>query len=64
MGSPLKSKDLPLAKQNLNAIFEPREPEYLDADNSENRFRSVWLNHPNITNFPVAQLYKLANTFA
>ena len=64
MGSPLNSRDLPLANQNLNVIFEPREPEYLDAEISENRFRSVWLNHPNITNFPVAQLYKLANTLA
>ena len=36
----------------------------MDAEISENRFRSVWLIHPNITNFPVAQLYKLANTLA
>ena len=64
MGSSLKSKNLSLANQNLNVIFEPREPEYLDAEISENRFRSVRLNHPNITNFPVAQLYKLANTLA
>ena len=64
MGSSLKSKNLSLANQNLNVIFEPREPEYLDAEISENKFRNVWLNHPNITNFPVAQLYKLANTLA
>ena len=41
-GSPLKSKDLPLANQNLSFIFEPREPGYLDGELSENRFRSVW----------------------
>ena len=29
--SPLKSKDLTLANQKLNIIFEPRKPEYLDA---------------------------------
>lgn len=63
-GSPIKAKDLPLASQDLNVIFEPQPREFQNAAGHQDIFRNVWLNHPNLDYFPVSQLFSYANKVA
>lgn len=40
-GSPINTKDLPLANQDLNVIFEPRPRDFQNAAGKQNIFKNV-----------------------
>ncbi|XP_061176026.1 uncharacterized protein LOC133184977 [Saccostrea echinata] len=60
-GSPIKANDLPLAGE-VDVSYDPRPRAYRNMPGYPDTFRNVWLNHPNISNLAVSQIFPLANT--
>ena len=64
-GSPIKAVNLPLAEiKGTSVSFDPRPVEYRKRDGYSVYFRSIWVNHKNISSLPISQLYPPANMYA
>lgn len=61
-GSPIKAKDLPLANDTIDVVFDPRPREYRNMPGYQDTFRNIWLNNPSVNKLPVSQLFSIANT--
>lgn len=63
-GSPLKSADLPLARQDIDINFDPRPNKFKKRKGYNDEFRSICINHSSMNKLPISQLFPPANTHA
>jgi len=62
--SPIKAKNLSLSSEMDGVNYDPRPPKYRNFVCYSGHFRSVWLNHTGVNNYPISHLFRPANPYA